>query len=235
MTGSQLAPHPFHGRIKAVVFDRDGVLLDFDLEAACRFFAPLLPIPVNALLERWLAWQAKHGPVATVRDEHILLRSFWDGLCDEIGLGGAARDRLRGFHYSSLARAYPDASRELRKLRDRGVRSGVLSNFTLPSIDATLDAAGFAGLIDVACVSSVIGASKPRAEAYRFVLNALSVEPEECLFFDDEPLNVEGARRVGIEAYTVARSRSAHALAEGIVRDLSALDQLLDCAKQKVQ
>ena len=41
---------------------------------------------------------------------------------------------------------------------------------------------------------------KPSAEFYREVIRRIGVEPEEILFVDDSPANVEGAREVGINA-----------------------------------
>ena len=70
-------------------------------------------------------------------------------------------------------------------------------------------------------------AAKPAAESYWTVSRLLGVEPDECLFFDDEIACVEGSRAAGMQAYLVDRRRPEHALAEGIVRDLGAIPQIL--------
>jgi len=41
---------------------------------------------------------------------------------------------------------------------------------------------------------------KPGAEIFRRALARLDVAPEEAVFVDDRPPNVEGARRVGMYA-----------------------------------
>ena len=41
---------------------------------------------------------------------------------------------------------------------------------------------------------------KPEAEIYHDAIAGLGVEPDEALFLDDRPENVEGARAVGIHA-----------------------------------
>jgi len=106
----------------------------------------------------------------------------------------------------------------------------VLSNFPLASLDASLRAAGLDDLIHVACSASVVGAPKPAAQAYLAVTQALGVEPSECLFLDDEAACVDGARRVGMQAFRVDRSRAQHGLGEGSVCSLAALPTLLDVA-----
>lgn len=215
-------------QIRAVIFDRDGVLCRFDLEAAASYFRPLIPLSVDALIERWIAWQQRHGIPRRVQDERRLIARFWEHLGEEFGLRTAYRLRLQRFDYTSVIRPYPEVRQALATARDRGVRRAVLSNFSLPSIDASLEAAGLADLIDVAFAAPVVGALKPDAAAYRFVMDALSVTPAECVLFDDEWRNVEGARAVGMRAYWIDRSRPADAISEGAVRDLSSLATVLD-------
>lgn len=41
---------------------------------------------------------------------------------------------------------------------------------------------------------------KPEPEIYLRLCDKFSLNPEECLFTDDRPTNVEGARRIGMQA-----------------------------------
>jgi putative hydrolase of the HAD superfamily len=43
-------------------------------------------------------------------------------------------------------------------------------------------------------------AVKPEAAAYKAVLDALQVEPDDVVFVDDRPANVAGAEAAGIRA-----------------------------------
>jgi len=54
-------------------------------------------------------------------------------------------------------------------------------------------------------VSSDIGLRKPEAKAFEYILNDISVEPHELLFFDDSVENIEGAKLLGIQ-YTFGNS-----------------------------
>ena len=42
------------------------------------------------------------------------------------------------------------------------------------------------------------GVAKPEPAAYRIILERTGVRPEEALFIDDDPENVEAARSVGM-------------------------------------
>jgi 2-haloalkanoic acid dehalogenase type II len=213
---------------KAVIFDRDGVLCHFDLEAAAVFFRPLVPLDVEALVDAWLGWQRRHGLPGTLEEERTLLAGFWAHLARQLDLPADRHRQLQQFDYTTLIRPFPEVRDVLATLRGHGLRCGVLSNFSLASIDASLEAAGLADLVDVACAGPVVGAMKPDPAAYRIVMNALGAAPGECLLFDDELVNVTAARALGIAAYWVDRSRAEDALEEGTVRDLSSCLALLD-------
>jgi putative hydrolase of the HAD superfamily len=49
--------------------------------------------------------------------------------------------------------------------------------------------------------SSRIGKRKPNADAFLHVLNDHEMRPETTLFIDDSPQHVEGAKKLGIQAY----------------------------------
>ena len=70
----------------------------------------------------------------------------------------------------------------------------------------TLGYAGiFALILLFLATAAVIGFSKPRPEAYLAMARALGVAPEACLFVDDRPECVEGARQVGMRAWLLDR------------------------------
>ncbi|HXF63765.1 MAG TPA: HAD family hydrolase [Caldilineaceae bacterium] len=216
--------------LRAVIFDRDGVLTDFDLVKATHFFAPRVPLSLWELSDRWEAWGRQVGFPRSPAEEAAFFRGLWDSLCDELRLAPTVRADLHSFDYTTCLTPYPDARPALEAARAAGLRIGVLSNFSLASLEASLAATGLASLVDVACAATVIGAAKPAPEAYRIAAGRLGVQPEECLFFDDEELCVAGARRVGMAAYRVDRKRQAHDLAAGIVAGLSAVPQLIQTA-----
>jgi putative hydrolase of the HAD superfamily len=61
---------------------------------------------------------------------------------------------------------------------------------------------------------------KPEREIYQVLIDALGCAPEEIVFFDDVPVNVEGARDLGIKSYLWENAKTAR----GILTDLGILD-----------
>ncbi|HSM56341.1 MAG TPA: HAD-IA family hydrolase [Candidatus Sulfomarinibacteraceae bacterium] len=212
---------------EAVIFDRDGVLIDFDLQAAAAFFRPLVSAPLSRLIELWQAYGQRVGFPRDLEEERAFWRGVWRYVAGELGLDPQMEDRLQQFDYTEILYAYGDALPALQLCRRRGLHTAVLSNFALASIEASLQATGLADAVDFAAAATVIGAAKPEPAAYEFVTDCLGVSPAACLLFDNKREHVAGARSLGMTAYVVDRRREDHDLAQGIVSDLSALEQIL--------
>lgn len=222
---AEQAPAP---PVQAVIFDRDGVLTEFDLATAAAFFHPLLPIPFDNLLRRWIVWGTEWGFPVGEAGERACWRGFWDTLSDDLALAPPIREQLHACDFLAFLSPFADSRSALEIAAARGLRVGVLSNFALGRLDESLARAGLADLVWAAGAASRIGVGKPQAAAYLWIARALQVHPAACILFDDELPCVEGARAVGMEAYLVDRRRPAHALTEGVVRDLTALSAILD-------
>jgi FMN phosphatase YigB (HAD superfamily) len=213
--------------VEAVIFDRDGVLTDFDLRRAGRFFAPLLPISLAELAACWQEWGQKRGFPRNLAEEARFWSAFWHYLSDKLALPQPVRSQLQAVNYADFIKPFPDARPAMQAARSAGMKIGVLSNFSLASLEVSLEAAGLADLVDVALAAPVLGVAKPEAGSYLAVTEALAVKPPACLFFDDEAPCVEGASKVGMHSYLVDRRRSGHALNEGVVSDLSVVELIL--------
>jgi HAD superfamily hydrolase (TIGR01509 family) len=214
--------------IRAVIFDRDGVLTEFDQIAAYRFFSPLLPIPLQSLNEYYFQWGDLAGHPTSMEEEAAFWDGFWDYLAEALNLPEETYSMLRSIEYTDFMFPFPEARPALEAVREQGVKIGVLSNFSLASLDQSLERVGLRDLVDATCAATVIGVSKPEPMAYYKMTAALDVFPEECLFFDDELPNVEGARAVGIQAYWVKRKQKSHDLAKDVVCDLSIVSTLIE-------
>jgi putative hydrolase of the HAD superfamily len=197
--------------IAAVVFDRDNTLLHFDRAAVAdleRRVAALAPgLPPGAASAHWLSWP---GPwPRTAEEEPVFWRSFWERFALHHALPQHSSTELMaiGDFYHSCFRAFPDAAPTLGALRSRDLRLAVLTNFELPSIDRTLRYAGLEpDWFDALISSGATGVAKPDPRAYALATAALGLAPQACLFVDDLPENVAGARAAGLRAVLLDRT-----------------------------
>ena len=78
-------------------------------------------------------------------------------------------------------------------------------------------------LFEKIIASHAVGMAKPDVAIYRHALRELNVAPENTVFIDDNEINVQAAKEVGINAY------HAKGLAE-VVRLISNLEQANGCS-----
>lgn len=142
---------------------------------------------------------------------------------------GEVRDCLGRMHgerhlWSSVAER---SAESLQKLRDAGLRLGVVSNSD-GRVDQALQAAGLRKYFDVVIDSALVGVEKPDPRIFHAALEALGVAPEEALYVGDlYEVDVVGARAAGMDAVLLGEPeagsahhcRSAPSL-ENLVNDL---------------
>ena len=140
-------------------------------------------------------------------------RAWWGGFVREVlarlDHDAPWQDALQrlyaAFTRPELWRVFPEVEGVLDRLRTRGIRLAVISNWDsrLPGI---LDGLGLTPRFHTVAVSSLEGIEKPSAEIFHRVAERLNVEPGRMLHVGDSPReDYEGARAAGLEAVLVDR------------------------------
>lgn len=97
--------------------------------------------------------------------------------------------------------AFPDAENVLKELSRQNYKLAVVSNGGHATRLSILDGLGFSHYFDEIISSEKVGLSKPRPEIFLHTSQLLNVQPEECLFIGDHPINdVQGAHGAGMHA-----------------------------------
>ena len=86
-----------------------------------------------------------------------------------------------------------------RRAAGRGMRLAILSNAPL-EVARAIDGQGWLAPFAPRIFSCDLRAVKPEPAAYTAALALLGARPDEVVFVDDRPVNVEAARAVGIRA-----------------------------------
>ncbi len=189
-------------RVDAVVLDWGGVLT----------------VAVPAFIEDWLsrenidrerytatmrAWMGRHAapdnPVFRLETGELSADGFERLLAAELvtldGRGIAANGLLRRM----FGTAHPDPAMVglVRDLRRQGLRTVLLSNSWGEGYPEDL----LRELFDTVVISGRIGLRKPDPRIFEHTLDAIGLPAHRCVFFDDAPVNVDGARAVGLHAH----------------------------------
>ncbi|MCH8921216.1 MAG: HAD family hydrolase [Chloroflexi bacterium] len=220
--------------IKAVIFDIDGTLYDWEasIDRALRDVLPEVPTAYrNGLTNRMRQALADYALV--VRDGLVVDRKYWLLMVDPVPPWRAALPdadselaQRVAQRYQSLLDAVPfaDASPALEALRAE-YTLGVLSNS--PRSEETLTRLKFRHYFD-----AVVAASepwrKPHPEAFRRACRALGIAPSEAVYVGDSIANdVEGALGAGLIPVWVDRYGDDYDLPEGAWR-ITSLEGLPD-------
>jgi epoxide hydrolase-like predicted phosphatase len=87
-----------------------------------------------------------------------------------------------------------DMNALVRRARERGIRTALLSNSWGDFYPRDL----WDGMFDVVVISGEVGMRKPDAEIFHFTLELMDLGAADCVFVDDLPHNVTAAADLGL-------------------------------------
>jgi putative hydrolase of the HAD superfamily len=207
---------------------RKGLLLDFGGVISVTLFErhalseEVLGIPAGTL-----TWGGPFDPEGDrlwtdMIDDKIAERDYWARRAAEVGgLFGETWDMLtlirRTPGEDANRHIRPEAARTIRRARAAGKRVGILSNeLELFYGRDTMDRLDILREMDSLVDATHTHILKPDRRAYGLGCEALGLPAEDIVFVDDQPRNVEGARRAGLDAlqFDVTSPGSSFAEAE---------------------
>lgn len=136
----------------------------------------------------------------------MTLDGFWEAVGPKLGL--RTSEEISRFRRRFEADEAPNQAVVGLILRLRGrCRLAVLSN-SPPGLSRWLEKWGILDCFDVVFCSGEEGVAKPDPRAYLETLGRLGVEPCQAVFVDDEDVNIEAARRLGLRTVLFTDSDS---------------------------
>jgi len=187
-------------KIKAVVFDMGGVLVDLDLEACTEAFLEILGYErITEILDPC----HQKGIYGEMEAGRLTADEFRTAVLRESRPGARPQDVDRCME-ALLTGITPDKVDLLRSLAER-YPLYILSNnneISMRRFHAIFDEAGldWRHLFRKEFISCRMKLLKPSPEIYRAVVREIGGDPGEILFIDDSPVNVEAAKGVGMQA-----------------------------------
>jgi putative hydrolase of the HAD superfamily len=184
-------------RTRAVVFDLWETLVDWpraESEVVRRRWSELLDITLDELDRHW------YDPTAYRLRESGPLAPAVQGLCAAVGSDLEPEELISLRREQTRKALVPREGvlETLAGLRDRGLRTGLITNCT-EDVSEVWDGSPLAALFDACVFSSTVGCVKPDRRIYELACNALGVAPAGCLFVGDGANDeLGGAARVGM-------------------------------------
>lgn len=184
--------------IKACVFDAYGTL--FDVNAAAREEQAALGNKWEEVANNWRMKQLQYTWLRSLQKRHA---DFWQVTGDALDFAlataniddAALRDRLMNL-YLKLS-AYPEVKPMLETLKAASIKTAILSNGTQKMLDAAVDNAGIASLLDGSYSIEDVGIYKPDPSVYQMAVDRLNVLPSEISFQSSNAWDAYAAKAFG--------------------------------------
>lgn len=195
--------------IEAVVFDAYGTLFDIDAPLARR--RERLGPTADQLNELWRRKQLEYSWLRTIMGKYT---DFWHVTGEALDFAMAALGIDDSLLRAELMQtylnldAYPDAAGTLDALREKGLRTAILSNGSPTMLTAAVNRAGFTRKLD--SVLSVDGRAtyKPHPSIYLLAVEQLGVAAQHVAFISANGWDVAGAAAFGFQTAWINRKQA---------------------------
>jgi putative hydrolase of the HAD superfamily len=199
-------------KFRAIGFDLGGVIINYSIPAQLNYLSHALQVDHHVLDK---VYHALRPPVDVGEIDN---KTFWARLIKETGSPVSAEDteHLWTDNYVEENPFITGMLELVDTLKKNGYKVGLLSNID-PEHGEINRRRHILEHFDAALLSYDVRARKPEPEAFQDLIDQLGVKPEELIFIDDLPENIEGAKRFG--AYGIQFQGY-----QELVKELRALD-----------
>jgi putative hydrolase of the HAD superfamily len=177
--------------IQSVLFDWGGVLIDDPAPGLMAYCARSLGVAAADYVRVHNA----HSEI--FQKGSIPEEVFWQRVCADLNRPLPRQASLWGEAFRAVYHPREAVFALVRRLRQNGCRTGLLSNTEAPAMEFFLEL-GY-DMFDALTFSCDEGVFKPEREVYERAARKLQTEPVRCVLLDDRLDFVEGARNAAMQ------------------------------------
>lgn len=180
-------------RIKAIVFDFDGLILDTETTDYESWRAMYRAHGVELPLSKWL-------PIIGDSTQDFTIEQYLVELTGRAIDRAELRKRQRALHLEMLKDAIPMPGVEdyIHTAKRLGIRIGVASGSRRSWVVGRLNQLGLAHHLETIVCRDDVGRAKPDPAAYIAAVQNLGTTPDRALAFEDSPPGVRAAKLAGL-------------------------------------
>jgi len=213
------------------VFDAYGTL--FDVHSAIARFRDQAGPESDWMSEIWRTKQLEYSWTLTLGGHYV---DFWTlteraldyALARVPSVDKALRPKLLDAYFQ--LGAFPDARTTLRALKNKGHKTGILSNGSPKMLQGAVDAANVGGELDAVLSVDVLKMFKPKPEVYTLVTDRFRCKPADVTFVSSNRWDVAAGTSVGFRTFWINRATAPDEYPDlpprQVLADLTALTAL---------
>lgn len=189
-------------KVKTILFDFGGVLIDVDYHKTIDAFKAL---GIKNFEQLYSQADQEHL-FDNYETGKISSQYFINQLISKVG-GNITPNKIVNAWNAMLGEIHAENIKAVQKLKELGYKVYLLSNTNDIHIQAAFDRWNKLSLIhadelfDKIYLSQEIGLRKPDKEVFEYVLQDISVDPEEVLFIDDSIQHLQTAETLGMNTF----------------------------------
>ena len=182
-------------RPKAVIFDYGNVLSAPQGEGEIERMSSVFDVPRDEFLRAYWEFRVAYDEAALDPEE------YWNRVAQRLSrnLTKAGIANLIDIDSRSWAYPAPVLPQWARELRNAGLKTALLSNMPATVRDHILRC-DWLPQFDQRTFSCEVRLAKPAAEIFLRCIHELEIDPQEILFLDDRPENVQAAQTLGLHS-----------------------------------
>ncbi|MCL4488565.1 MAG: HAD family phosphatase [Chloroflexi bacterium] len=197
--------------VRAVIFDMGGVLLRTEDQSGRREWEQRLGLRQGGLSDAVFGSDVSYrASIGELKDADVWKNVGEHFKLSEADAGQLARDFFRGDRLDTELASF------LASLRPK-YKTAILSNAWPAARKTISETLGLGNAVDWIIISAEVGCAKPQERIYRIALDKLGVQPEEAIFLDDMPENVQAARAIGMIGLQFVSTKQAIRDIEGVL------------------
>ena len=218
--------------IKACIFDAYGTL--FDVNSACRELSKEVGHNWESLASLWRLRQVEYTWLRNSMNEYI---DFWQITSDALDYAMETLDieniKLKQDLLALYLKleAYPEVKELLKKLKQKGFKTGILSNGSMKMLNSAVDNANIRDLLDGILSVEECQIYKPSKKVYDLVEKNMKVKKENVMFFSSNAWDMHAASNYGFNTIWVNRFNAKLERLPGkpnnIVNSLEKIDEII--------
>jgi len=154
--------------------------------------------------QRWRDKQLQYTWLRTLQGQYA---DFWQVTADALDFAmesfdikdAALREKLMSLYLS--LETFPDVADTLPALKDSGFKTAILSNGSMPMLDAAVNNAGIAHLFDTVLSADEVRVFKTHPAVYQLAVDRLGIAPRAIAFVSSNAWDAYAASAFGMRVF----------------------------------